>query len=117
METRRLYIRVCACRHVAAPDLPEAECRFLPLVRGPVTIPGVRDPKGGSGIPWGSGPPREVRSLRLFGLSACFFRNTWSSRTFPNQRTGPGPLPGEQGSGPQGFGYLDVVKDNYEALA
>ena len=51
METKRLYIRVCACRHVAAPDHPEAECRFLPLARGPVTIPGVRDPKkGGPGF-------------------------------------------------------------------
>jgi len=50
METKRLYIRVCACRHVAAPDHPEAGCRFLPLARGPVTIQGVRDPMGGPGF-------------------------------------------------------------------
>ena len=73
-------------------------------------------PHGGSGIPWGSGPPREVRSLRLFGLSARFFRNTWRSRTFPSHETGPEPLSGEQDSGPQGSVYLDVVKDNYKAL-
>ena len=107
METKRLYIRVCACRHVAAPDHPEAGCRFLPLARGPVTIQG-------SETPWGSGPPWEVRSPRLFGLSACFFRNTWCSRTFPNQGTGPGPLSGEQGFRTAGVRLLDVVKDNYK---
>ena len=123
METKRPYMRVCACRYVAAPDHPEAGCRFLPLVRGPVTIQGVRDPmggpgpNGGSGIPWGSGPPREVRSLRLSGLSARFLRNTWRSRTFPSHESGPEPLPGEQDSGPPGSGCLDVVKDNYKALA
>ena len=70
----------------------------------------------GSEIPRGSGPPREVRSLRLFGLSACFFRNTWCSRTFPNQGTGPGPLSGEQGFRTAGVRLLDVVKENYKAL-
>ena len=104
METKRPYICVCACRHVAAPDHPEAGCRFLPLVR-------VRLLYRGSGTPWG------VRSLRLFGLSACFFRNTWCSRTFPSRGTGPEPLSGEQGSGPQGSSCLDVVKDNHKALA
>jgi len=74
-------------------------------------------PNGGSGIPWGSGPPREVRSLRLSGLSARFLRNTWRSRTFPSHESGPEPLPGEQDSGPPGSGCLDVVKDNYKALA
>ena len=54
---------------------------------------------------------------RLFGLSACFFRDTWRPRTFPRQGTGPGPLPGEQGSGPQGSGCLDAVKGNHKALA
>ena len=115
METKRLYIRICACRHVAAPDHPEAGCRFLPLARGPVTIQGVRDPKGGSGIPRGSGPPREVRSPRLFGMRACFFRNTWCSRTFPNQGTDPGPLSGGQGFRIAGVRLLGVVKDNYKA--
>ena len=46
METKRPYIRVCACRHVAATDHPEAGCRFLPLERGPVTIQEVPDPMG-----------------------------------------------------------------------
>ena len=50
METKRLYIRVCACRHVAAPDHPEAGCPFLPLARGPVVPPGVPDPMGGPGF-------------------------------------------------------------------
>ena len=58
METKRPYICVCACRHVAAPDHPEAGCRFLPLVRGPVTIQGVRDPMGGP-------EPPAVRAERL----------------------------------------------------
>ena len=38
-----------SCRHVASPDHPDAGCRFLPLVRGPVTIQGVRDPMRGPG--------------------------------------------------------------------
>ena len=59
----------------------------------------------------------EVRSPRLFGLTACFSRNTWYSRTFPSRGMGPGPLSGEQGSGPQGSGCSDVVKDNYKILA
>ena len=94
--------------------------------RGGVSIPSLGEgsgyytggprPHGGSGIPRGSGPPREVRSPRLFGLSACFFRNTWCSRTFPNQGTGPGPLWGEQGFRTAGVRLLDVVKDNYKAL-
>ena len=57
----------------------------------------------------------EVRSPRLFGLSACFFRNTWCSRTIPNQGTGPGSLSGEQGFRTAGVRLLDVVKDNYKA--
>ena len=93
--------------------------------RGGVSIPSLGEgsgyytwgprPHGGSGIPRGSGPPREVRSPRLFGLSAWFFRNTWCSRTFPNQGTGPGPLSGEQGFRTAGVRLLDVVKDNYKA--
>ena len=54
---------------------------------------------------------------RLFGLSACLIRNTWRSRTLPSHESGPELLPGEQDSGPQGSGCLDVVKDNYKALA
>ena len=117
METKRPYICVCACRHVAAPYLPGEGCQFLPLVRGSVYYTGGPGPHGGSGTLRWSGPPREVRSPRLFGLSACFFRNTWCSQTFPSRGTGPGPLSGEQGSGPQGSGCLDVVKDNHKVLA
>ena len=89
------------------------------LRRGAETFPwrGLQLLYRGSEIPRGSGPPREVRSLRLFGLSARFFQNTWRSRTFPSHESGPEPLPGEQDSGPQGSGCLDVAKDNYVALA
>jgi hypothetical protein len=59
---------------------------------------------------WGPEP-------RLFGLNACLFRDTRRSWTFPNRKTGPGPLPREQDSGPLGYGCLDVVKGNYKALA
>src|SRR6185437_10461451 len=38
-----------SCRHVASPDRLDAGCRLLPLVRGPVTIQGVRDPMRGPG--------------------------------------------------------------------
>jgi len=51
MEIKRLCIRVCAYRHVSAPDPPGEGCRFLPMVRGPVTIQGVRTPTGGSDSP------------------------------------------------------------------
>ena len=54
---------------------------------------------------------------RLFRLSACLFRDTRRSWTFPSRETGPGPLSREQDSGPQGSGCLDVVKDNFKALA
>ena len=58
METKWSYIRVCACKHVAAPDLPGAGCQFLPLVRGPVTIQGVQTSTGGP-------EPPAVRAERL----------------------------------------------------
>ena len=116
METKRPCIRVCACRHMSAPDHLEAGCRLLPLVRGPVTIQVVRDPMRGPGLrggPDSSGGPEP----RLFGLSACLFRDTRRSWTFPSRETGPGPLLRDQDSGPQGSGCLDVVKDNYKVLA
>ena len=65
METKRPCIRVCACRHVSAPDHLEAGCRLLPLVRGPVTIQVVRDPIRGPGLPRGSG------LLGRSGTSGC----------------------------------------------
>ena len=56
--------RVCACRHVAAPDHLGAGCQFLPLVRGPVTIQGVRDSAGVRTSTGGPEPPA-VRAERL----------------------------------------------------
>ena len=115
METKRPCIRVCACRHVSGPDPPGEGCRFLPSVRGPVTIQGVLDPVGvrdSAGVRTSTGGPEPL----VVRLSACFSRNTWCSRTFPNQMTGPGPLLGEQGFRSAGVRPLDVVKDNYKAL-
>ena len=116
METKRPCIRVCACRHVSALDPPGEGCRFLPSGEGFGYYSGGPGPLWGSGTPRGSGLSREVRNLRLFGLRACFFRNTWCSRTFLNQGTGPGPLLGEHGFRSAGVRPLDVVKDNYKAL-
>ena len=115
METKRSCTRVRAGRHVSAPDHPEAGRRLLPLARGPVTILGVRDPMRGPGLPRGSGPlgrsgAPAVRAARLF-------RDTRRFRIFPSREAGPEPLPRDQDSGPQGSGCLDVVKDNYKALA
>ena len=39
------------------------------------------------------------------------------SPDLPQPRIGSEPLSGEQDFGPQGSGCLDVVKDNYKALA
>ena len=122
METKRPCICVRACRHVSAPDHPKAGRRLLPLVRGPITIQVVRDPMRGPGLPRGSGllgrsGAPAVRAARLFRDT----RRSWTfpsrSWTFPSRETGPGPLSREQDSGPQGSGCLDVVKDNYKALA
>ena len=70
METKRPYIRVCVCKHVAAPDHTGVRCQFLPLVRGPVTIQGVRDPMGvrdsaGVRTSMGGPEPPAVRAERL----------------------------------------------------
>ena len=70
METKRPYICARACRHVAAPDLLGAGGQFLPLVRGPVTIQGVRDPWGvrdsaGVRTSMGGPEPPAVRADRL----------------------------------------------------
>ena len=46
METKRLYIRVCACRHVAAPDHPEAGVLIPSLGEGSGYY------TGGSETPW-----------------------------------------------------------------
>ena len=115
METKRSCIRVCACRHVSAPDHLGEGCRLLPLVRGPVTIQVVRDPMRGPELPRGSG--LLGRSGALAVQAARLFRDTHRSWTFPSRETGPGPLSGEQDSGPQGSGCLDIVRDIYKALA
>ena len=70
METKRPCIRVCACRHVSAPDPPGEGCRFLPTVRGPVTIQGVPALCGGpdsAGVRTSTGGPDPpvVRAERL----------------------------------------------------
>jgi len=115
LEAKRPCTRVRACRHVSAPDHPKVGRRFLPSTRGPVTIQGVRDPMRGPGLPRGSGSlersgPPVVRAARLF-------RDTRRFRIFPSREAGPEPLPRDQDSGPQGYGCLDVVKDNFKALA
>ena len=102
VETKRPYMRVCDRRHVVAPDHPEAGCRFLPLAMGPVSIQGVRDPMGGPGFPGvrtSMGGP-ELPAARAVRLSFPGTRGALGT----NQRTGPGPPLGEQGSGPQGSG-------------
>ena len=74
-------------------------------------------PHEGSGTSAGGPDSTGGPEPRLFGLSSCLFRDMWCSRTFPSRETGPGPLSGEQDSRPQGSDCLDVVKDNYKALA
>ena len=65
METKRACIRVCACRHVSAPDPPPGEgYRFFPLMRGPTAIQGVRDPMGLRTSTEGPEPP-VARAERL----------------------------------------------------
>ena len=116
METKRPYIRVWACRHVAAPDHPEAGCRNLPLERGPVTIQGVPDPMGGPGFP---GDPD------LYGRSGASGRSGWR-QLLPEHVVLPGLSQSGNGSGTAagcaglrtaGVRLLVVVKDNYKALA
>jgi hypothetical protein len=115
METKRPCTRVRACRHVSAPDYPEAGRRLLSLARGPVTIQGVRDPMRGLGLPRGSGSPE--RSGPPAARAARLFRDTRRSRIFPSREAGPNLLPRDQDSGPQGSGCLDLAKENFKALA
>ena len=70
METKRPCIRVCACRHVSAPDHPGEGCRFLPLSRGPVTMQGSRTPVGdrdSAGVRTSTGGP-EPPVVRAEGM-------------------------------------------------
>ena len=69
----------------------------------------------GPGLPQGSdssGGPEPW----LFGLPASSGTRVVPG-PFPSRETGPGLLSRDQDSGPQGSGCLDVVKDNYKALA
>ena len=77
---------------------------------------------GGPGPHEGSGTPRGSSLLGRSGAPAARARVPASSGTrgvsgpFPTVERS-GPLLGEQDSGPQGSGCLDVVKDNYKILA
>ena len=112
METKR----PCACRHVLAPDRPEAGCRLLPSERGPVTMQGVRDPMRGPGPRGGpvslGGPEPRLHAHEFLPLPGHVVSSDLSQLW-----DGSGPLLGKQDSGPQWFGCLDVVKDNYKTLA
>ena len=94
-------------------------CR-LRIPRGGVSIPshgegsgyysgGSRTSCGGPGLPGGPDPP-VVWAERLL---------VPGTRGAPgaNQGMAPGLLLGGQGSGPQGSGCSDVIKDNHKALA
>ena len=88
----------------------------LPLVRGPVTIQGVRDPMRGPRLRGGpdslGGPEPQLLTLERLPPPGHV-----ESPDLSQPWNGSGPLSGEQDSGPQGSGCLDVVKDNYKALA
>src|SRR6185312_9951998 len=60
-----------------------------------------------------SAPDYPAAGYRLLPLA----RGPVTKQVVRDPVTGPGPLLREQDSGPQGSGCLDVVKDNYMALA
>src|SRR6185503_9929797 len=68
METKR----PCACRHMSAPDRPDAGRRFLPSERGPVTIQVVQDLMRGPGLRGGpdssGGPEPQLLALERLPL-------------------------------------------------
>ena len=99
METKR----PCACRHVSAPDRPEAGRRLLPSERGP----GLRGGPDSSG-----GPEPQLLALERLPLPGHV-----ATPDLPQWWNGSGLLSGEQDFGPQGSSCLDVVKDNFKALA
>jgi len=109
METKR----PCACRHVSAPDRPEAGRRLLPSERGPVTIQVVQDLMRGSGLRGGpdssGGPEPQLLALERLPLPGHV-----ATPDLPQSWNGSGLLSGEQDFGPQGSSCLDVVKDNYK---
>ena len=112
METKR----PCACRHVSAPDRPEAGRRLLPSERGPVTIQVVQDLMRGPGLRGGpdspGGPEPQLLALERLPLPGHV-----ATPDLPQSWNGSGLLSGEQDFGPQGSSCLDVVKDNYKTLA
>ena len=71
----------------------------------------------GPGLPRGSGLRGRSGAPACSGWAPASSGTRGVSWTFPSRERGPGPLSGEQDSGPQGSGCLDVVKDNYKALA
>ena len=117
METKRPSICVRTCRHVSAPDHPEAERRLLPLARGPVIIQVVRDPIRGPGLPRGSGLHRRSGAPAVWAERPPLLGHAALPGPFPVVRQVRGRCREKQDSGPQGSGCLDVVKDNYKALA
>ena len=113
METKRPCIRVCARRHVLAPDHLEAGCRLLPTERGPVTIEVVQDLMRGPGLrrgPDSSGGPEP----QLLALERLPLPGHVATPDLPQSWNGSGLLSGEQDFGPQGSSCLDVVKDDYK---
>ena len=109
METKR----PCACRHVSAPDRPEAGRRLLPSERGPVTIQVVQDLMRGPGLRGGpdssGGPEPQLLALERLPLPGHV-----ATPDLPQSWNGSGLLSGEQDFGPQGSSCLDVVKDYYK---
>ena len=103
-------------RHVAAPDHPDAGRRSLSLARGPIIIQGVRDPMRGPG-PCGGPVFLGGPEPRLLAHEFLPPPGHVVSPDLSQPWDGSGPLLGEQDSGPQGSGCLDVVKDNYKTLA
>ena len=102
-----------SCRHVSAPDRPEAGRRLLPSERGPVTIQVVQDLMRGPGLlggPDSSGCPEP----QLLALERLPLPGHVATPDLPQSWNGSGPWSGEQDFGPQGSGCLDVDRDNYK---
>ena len=97
--------------------------RLLPSERGPATIQAVRDLTRGPGPHEGSGTSRGVRDSsggpepQLLALERLLLPGHVATPDLPQWWNGSGLLSGEQDFGPQGSSCLDVVKDNFKALA
>ena len=108
METKR----PCACRHVSAPDHPEAGRRNLPLERGPVAMRGVRDLMRGPG-PYGGPDSSGGPEPWLLVLECLSLLGHVASPDLPRPWNGSGLLSEGQDFGPQGSDCLVVVKDDH----